>query len=214
MEHRAVSAIWTLRQRARRLGTADVAMPVVFTSALGLPSGLVDLDLPFGRPVWGLSQTPQVWLDCQVTERGGALFVNWDAVEELFPPGVLDGMFADFVGLLERLVAGDWGVVAGMTPVAHDPVRPDSAAPESAEPPRGPVETTVATIWARLLDVTPIHRHHNFFALGGDSILATELVTELRQRLGAPVTLRQLLDAPTLAELSTLVAADVEEGEV
>ena len=108
MDHRAVSALWVLRERARQTGSTDVAMPVVFTSALGLPAALVDLRLPFGEPVWGLSQTPQVWLDCQVTERAGGLSVNWDAVEDLFPPGVLDAMFAAYVELVDRLAAGDW----------------------------------------------------------------------------------------------------------
>jgi yersiniabactin nonribosomal peptide synthetase len=94
--------------------------------------------------------------------------------------------------------------------------------PDTAEHPTGPIETTLATIWTDLLDTTPIHRHHNFFTLGGDSLLATQLVAEIRRRLAAPVTLRQLLDAPTVAELAELVAAGVppmdpgqfEEGEV
>src|SRR4029450_1030477 len=114
--HRGVSAIWVLRERARQTGATDVAMPVVFTSALGLADDLVGLDLPFGDQVGGLSQPPQVWLDCQVTERGGGLFVNWDAVEGLFPAGVLDGVFEVFVGLLGRLGGGGWwggGGVAG-----------------------------------------------------------------------------------------------------
>src|ERR1017187_558193 len=95
-------------------------MPVVFTSALGLPASLTELELPFGQPVWGVSQTPQVWLDCQVTERGGGLFVNWDAVEELFPAGVLDGMFGAFAGLVGWLAEGDWSVpVGGVAPAGE-----------------------------------------------------------------------------------------------
>ncbi len=108
MEHNAVSAIWVLRELARRTGRPAVSMPVVFTSALGISDDLTNMSLPFGEQIWGISQTPQVWLDCQVTEREGGLFVNWDAVEELFPVGVLDGMFGAFVGLVEWLGVGDW----------------------------------------------------------------------------------------------------------
>ena len=108
MEHNAVSAIWVLRELARHLGEPAVSMPVVFTSALGVSDELAGLRLPFGEQVWGISQTPQVWLDCQVMEREGGLYANWDVVEELFPEGVVDAMFAAFSGLLEWLVAEDW----------------------------------------------------------------------------------------------------------
>ncbi|WP_141704351.1 condensation domain-containing protein, partial [Planobispora rosea] len=108
LEHSEVSALWVMRELARRTGSADVTMPVVFTSTLGVTGedGALTGTL-FADPVWGVSQTPQVWLDHQVVEVDGGLLVNWDAVEELFPPGVLDGMFAAFAGMLERLSAGD-----------------------------------------------------------------------------------------------------------
>jgi yersiniabactin nonribosomal peptide synthetase len=227
MEHRAVSAIWVLRERARRSGRTDVAMPVVFTSALGLPAGLVDLDPAFGRPVWGLSQTPQVWLDCQVTERGGALYVNWDAVEELFGAGALDRMFAALVELLDRLVDGSaWpapvaGLVSGDAPAGTPPIAAPVPVATAFQPPIGPVESTLAAVWADLLQLRRVGRSDNFFALGGDSILATQLVAEVRGRFGAAMSMRQLLAAPVLSELAGLVAAQtaadpdmVEEGVV
>jgi yersiniabactin nonribosomal peptide synthetase len=121
MEHNAVSAIWVLRELARRLGEPAVSMPVVFTSALGVSDELAGLRLPFGEQVWGISQTPQVWLDCQVMEREGGLYANWDVVEELFPEGVIDGMFAAFSGLLEWLVAADWS--SGLPELMPEPQR-------------------------------------------------------------------------------------------
>ncbi|MFI6531642.1 amino acid adenylation domain-containing protein [Nonomuraea sp. NPDC050547] len=115
LEHSDVSALWVMRELARRTGAADAAMPVVFTSTLGMdatPSGAL-----FAEPFWGVSQTPQVWLDHQVVEVDGDLLVNWDAVEDLFPPGVLDGMFAAFAGMLERLSTEDWdAAVPCLTP--------------------------------------------------------------------------------------------------
>ncbi|MBW3667581.1 MAG: amino acid adenylation domain-containing protein, partial [Actinobacteria bacterium] len=110
MEHRALPATWVLRELARRSQSMDVGMPVVFTSALGVAPEGFDLSTPFGEHVWGLSQTPQVWLDCQVMELDGELRFNWDAVEELFPEGMLDAMFGAYVGLLEWLAAPgrDW----------------------------------------------------------------------------------------------------------
>ncbi|CCH18637.1 non-ribosomal peptide synthetase [Micromonospora lupini] len=108
MEHNAVSAIWVLREIARRTGAPAAAMPVVFTSALGISDELVSMSLPFGEQIWGASQTPQVWLDNQVMERDGGLSINWDVVAELFPPDVVETMFAAYVGLLTSLAAGNW----------------------------------------------------------------------------------------------------------
>ena len=56
-----------------------------------------------GDVVYMISQTPQVWLDQVVFEEAGALVYSWDAVEELFPEGLLDDMFEAYCGLLRRL---------------------------------------------------------------------------------------------------------------
>ncbi|MEV6042643.1 amino acid adenylation domain-containing protein [Streptomyces xanthochromogenes] len=109
LQHSSVSAIWVLRELALRDGVMDSPMPVVFTSTLGVSDKLADLSMPFGEQVYGLSQTPQVWLDCQVVERDGGLAINWDVVEELFPDGVVADMFGAYEQLLRTLCAADWG---------------------------------------------------------------------------------------------------------
>ncbi|MFP8964829.1 condensation domain-containing protein, partial [Streptomyces nanhaiensis] len=94
LAHSDVSALWVMRELARRRGAHGVTMPVVFTSTLGVFDGDGNPGEPsFAERVWGVSQTPQVWLDHQVIEQDGGLLLVWDAVEELFPPGVLDAMF-------------------------------------------------------------------------------------------------------------------------
>ncbi|MGW6377082.1 amino acid adenylation domain-containing protein [Rhodococcus sp. NPDC055112] len=125
LSHREVSAVWVLRELARRSGTNEVAMPVVFTSVLGLPEGaeLVE-STAFGERVWGVMQTPQTWLDCKVYESDGGLVVEWDAVAELFPPGVLDAMFEAYLFLVGRLADGDWSAtVPDLLPVAQRAIR-------------------------------------------------------------------------------------------
>ena len=68
-----------------------------------------------GKFVSGVTQTPQVWLDCQVVEDQGGLYLSWDIVDDMFPPGLLEAMFAAYSGLLERLALEDsaWDTVAG-----------------------------------------------------------------------------------------------------
>jgi amino acid adenylation domain-containing protein len=133
---RGASSVRVTREMARRSGATDAAMPVVFTSTLGLADGLVDLATPFGHYVGGLSQTPQVWLDCQVMQSRGELLVNWDAVEELFPKDMLDAMFAAFLRLLDWLgeACSDWeGPVPNLLPEAQRQVRTRVNATEGPE---------------------------------------------------------------------------------
>ncbi|WP_246843045.1 non-ribosomal peptide synthetase [Allokutzneria sp. NRRL B-24872] len=109
LDHREASAVWVLRELARRAGEAEVTMPVVFTSALGLPFPENSL---LAEPVWGISQTPQVWLDHQVSEVDGGIALVWDAVEELFPAGMVDAMFAAYLQELDWLANSDWSAPA------------------------------------------------------------------------------------------------------
>ncbi|MEW9897960.1 amino acid adenylation domain-containing protein [Chitinivorax sp. PXF-14] len=105
LEHRAVSSIWVQRERAHAVGLQAAALPVVFTSTLGMADGFFD-DLPEGFPDLadgGLSETPQVWLDHQVYEHRGELVLCWDAVPSLFPDGLIDAMFGAYVRLLDHL---------------------------------------------------------------------------------------------------------------
>ncbi|HEX2252339.1 MAG TPA: AMP-binding protein, partial [Thermoanaerobaculia bacterium] len=119
LEHRYVSGVEVMRGLARRRGGGHGAlMPVVFTSALfGDATGEPELTggLEDGEGIYGISQTPQVWLDHQVSEVGGMLAFNWDTVDELFPPGLLDDMFGEYVALLERLASEEaaWSGAAG-----------------------------------------------------------------------------------------------------
>lgn len=117
VEHGAVSAVWVLREMARRGGGSEVAMPVVFTSTLGVLDDRLALSTAFGDHGWGVSQTPQVWLDHQVAEHDGGLLVQWDVVEALFPDGVIDAMFGSYLGILERLAASDAGWDARLPPL-------------------------------------------------------------------------------------------------
>lgn len=99
---RHVSGVEVLRELARYRGDGSAAMmPVVFTATLGTP-GYRSLNR-LGKMVYAVTQTPQVTIDQQVFEEGGALVLSWDAVEEVFPPGVLDEMFAASSSLLQRL---------------------------------------------------------------------------------------------------------------
>src|SRR3984893_3053467 len=110
--HSSYPGLSVLRDLGRYRG-APVLAPVVFTSALGLGELFSrDVTEAFGTPSWIISQGPQVSLDAQVTEFDGGVMVNWDVREDVFPPGVIDAMFAHHIDELRRLAAtvDEWKV--------------------------------------------------------------------------------------------------------
>ncbi len=72
-------------------------------------------------------------------------------------------------------------------------------------PPRTPVEEIVAAAWADVMGRPSPGVRRNFFALGGDSILATQLVARLRDQLAIELPLLALFDAPSVEGISAAV---------
>jgi amino acid adenylation domain-containing protein len=106
LEHQYVSGVHVLRELARRQGyLAGAAMPVVFTSVLNLEQTIHAASAlsRLGDLVHSIAQTPQVWLDFTVGEDAGTLFFHWDAVDALFPEGLVEDMFGAYCALLGRL---------------------------------------------------------------------------------------------------------------
>ncbi|MYW01251.1 non-ribosomal peptide synthetase, partial [Streptomyces sp. SID3343] len=124
LDHRDASPAWLLRELARR-GDGEGAVPVVFTSAIGVGDGVsMDLSDTFPTRTWGISQSPQVCLDNQVTEENGGLLVTWDAVEEAFAPGVPAAMLDAYGRLLEHVAeSGPQAPVVDLLPAATRTVR-------------------------------------------------------------------------------------------
>ncbi len=112
VEHSSFSGVQVLRELTRHHGGEQITMPVVFTSAL-------PLDAEHGREVgdeslfngiedgYAISQTPQVWIDHVASEEDGRLILSWDAIDEMFPAGMLDDMFSAYVGIVTALADGD-----------------------------------------------------------------------------------------------------------
>ncbi|MCU7888963.1 MAG: amino acid adenylation domain-containing protein [Candidatus Thiodiazotropha sp. (ex Lucinoma aequizonata)] len=102
LEHRTFSGIRVLRELTRER-SAQVTMPVVFTSNLENTSGLSWL----GEVVYGVSKTPQVWLDHQVLEQDGELLCSWDYVDSLFPFELINDIFHSYHSFLRCLASTD-----------------------------------------------------------------------------------------------------------
>ncbi|MGB0678395.1 MAG: non-ribosomal peptide synthetase [Polyangiales bacterium] len=79
-------------------------------------------------------------------------------------------------------------------------------------PPRTDMERTLVAIWAEVLGAPKVGVHDNFFALGGHSLLAAQLVAQVAERCGAPLTVRQIFDHPTVADLAAHLAQPAATG--
>jgi len=82
--------------------------------------------------------------------------------------------------------------------------RPDFARLEGADgyvEARTPTEATVAGIWTEVFGVGRVGVHDDFFALGGHSLIAGQIVARIRRAFGVDLPLGALFDAPTVAEL-------------
>jgi acyl transferase domain-containing protein/acyl carrier protein len=91
------------------------------------------------------------------------------------------------------------------------PVEPRPALPNPYVAPTGPVETELAAIWAAVLRFEQVGVDDDFYRLGGDSIVAIELIARIRKQLKVAVPVTALLDDATVRRLAarlTALAAD------
>ncbi|KAG0086312.1 hypothetical protein BGZ92_008233 [Podila epicladia] len=77
----------------------------------------------------------------------------------------------------------------------------DAFAIQLYETPRDPIEYGISQIWADLLNVVQVGRHDDFFAIGGHSLLAVKMVSQLRTIMGFEIPLRFVFESPTIAKL-------------
>ncbi|MEM8997052.1 MAG: phosphopantetheine-binding protein, partial [Acidobacteriota bacterium] len=80
---------------------------------------------------------------------------------------------------------------------------PDVSSTADAEPPEGDAEIGLADIWGEVLGRDGVGRRDNFFALGGDSVLAIQVVTRARGA-GWTLEVREIFQHQTLAELAAV----------
>lgn len=111
----------------------------------------------------------------------------------------------------------DYMVPATFTVLAALPLTPNgkvdrAALPEPAAPeqvgyraPETPRQQLLCTLFAEVLGVARVGLDDSFFDLNGHSLLGLQLTNRIQTELGVPVSMADLFDAPTVAELDRVL---------
>ncbi|HSK79062.1 MAG TPA: beta-ketoacyl synthase N-terminal-like domain-containing protein, partial [Thermoanaerobaculia bacterium] len=205
-------AVESLKTASRRLAALETALAGKSPGFVLLTSSL---DALAARPAHGVRGAVHALVDAFAEEERP---LPWTSVAWDFESGI------DPLAVLRRLLAH--GPVSRAVALAEEPVvrlarrEEGEAAPEGAitlharpnlrNPyiaPETDLERAIAEMWQVLLGVEQVGVHDSFFDLGGDSLLATQVVTRVRERFGAEITLPALFEAPTPAGLVGLIEA-------
>lgn len=85
---------------------------------------------------------------------------------------------------------------------ATRPVHRRPALPTAYLAPRDPLEATLAGHWQDALGLDAVGVDDDFFALGGDSLLAVQVLARARRALGVELPPHSLVELPTIAGLA------------
>ena len=105
LDHRNYSGIDVISDLKKLTNNTDFISPFVFTGVLQNDSRSLHIK-------YGITKTPQVWVDCQIVEDVSglnpdrALSINWDVREGIFDDNLIDIMFLRFERFLTE-AAGD-----------------------------------------------------------------------------------------------------------
>jgi acyl carrier protein len=181
-----------LKVRGYRVETGEVEMALLAHEnikeavVLGRPdrSGgvrLVAYFVPAGRPATTVSEL--------------RLFLNKKLPDYMVP--------STFVALNALPLTPSGKVDRSALPPAESS-RPELDTPYVA--PRTPLEKQLAEIWADVLGLDRIGVNDDFFHLGGQSLLASQIISRITQKFRIELPLQLLFQAPTVAEMAAVIS--------
>jgi NADP-dependent 3-hydroxy acid dehydrogenase YdfG/acyl carrier protein len=101
-------------------------------------------------------------------------------------------------------------------PVSTRATAPAARPPRAARAPQEPLDAPppgtdlvheIGKVWAETIGVADVDADSDFFEIGGDSLVAVQLVSRLQDRFGVPLRVSELFDAPTVGSLAGTIGA-------
>lgn len=113
--------------------------------------------------------------------------------------------------IVDEIPKGSFGKLqrSRLADLLHVAARDQNVSAEGQEyvAPRTHEETVLADIWSRILGREAIGVYDDFFRLGGDSILATQVVSQVRKIMEVELSPITMFESPTIAGLARTVHA-------
>jgi thioesterase domain-containing protein/acyl carrier protein len=198
---------------------SSVAVPIPFQRFGRLPC----------RPTWLPSPAPTADLFVTASETpDGLLWIGFDSRPDKVPPRTVSRLSDALRTVLLQIAHGDITTleayprqIADDADLSHDPipitvganparrlVRNASGTPERREA----LEKLVAELWQQLLGSPPSHMREDFFAAGGDSLMAVRLMSALSRRLDRKLPVALFFEDPTAAGLVSGLAESTSDS--
>ncbi|QRN93140.1 amino acid adenylation domain-containing protein [Archangium violaceum] len=96
-------------------------------------------------------------------------------------------------------------------PVPSSRPAPSAVAGAGAPGPRNDIERQVMEIWRERLGIADFGIHDNFLELGGNSLMAAQMLTRLRETFPVQLPLSDLFEAPTVAGVASRIEARLKD---
>jgi amino acid adenylation domain-containing protein/non-ribosomal peptide synthase protein (TIGR01720 family) len=120
-----------------------------------------------------------------------------------------DYMLPSHIVVLEALPLTTNGKVDRQALLAHKPEEGTQQQPHEQQRPRDQIELQLLHIWERVLETGPISLTDNFFHLGGHSLTALRLQSQVQSDFQRQLPLGLLLQHPTIRELAHILRQQI-----
>jgi acyl transferase domain-containing protein/acyl carrier protein len=167
--------------------------------------------------------------------------VNWDTwqVKEEDPHGVLGATVAVFamrpeegIEAFQRVLASDANQLINSTGDLQgrmqqwlsleawqendEPAiaRQDNLGHAATQPTRSDYEKRLLAIWQQVLGIEQIDLYENFFDVGGNSLIALQLISKIRKAFHVQIPITAIFEAPTISAMATLLQPEETQSEV
>jgi acyl-CoA synthetase (AMP-forming)/AMP-acid ligase II len=141
--------------------------------------------------------------DASVTEKDIRQFARGRIAEFKVPRQVV---------IVREIPKGPTGKVQRIGLAAKLGLANSTAPPRAFVAPRTTLEKALAKRWAEILQVEQIGVHDDFFASGGDSLLATHVLSHVYDSIRVELDVSRFFEAPTVAEVAKHIEQLIRTG--
>lgn len=158
------------------------------------------------------TETSKFDLALEAVDVNEGLDISISYSTDLFEEQSATQMLADFQLLIEWFVENPERSLSELHALSWKPKYPPATTATIDEQmttafvaPRTPIEEKMVSIWTEVLAIDHVSVEDSFFALGGHSLMATQVIARIRSTFNYELPLRRLFETPTIAGLADAI---------